>query len=74
MVGGQVLPLQKGVGGEIVSAILKGATTIFGVVLTWQIEHLASLKGRKFPPFRRGGGIGFTLSLGGGGAQNVSDL
>ena len=37
--GGEVLPRQKGVGVEKVSAILKGGgTKSFEVVLTWELD------------------------------------
>ena len=45
--------MKKGVGGGGGLAMLKGGTTSFGVILTWELEVLAilNLKGRckKFP-------------------------
>ena len=56
-VASEVLPLQKG-GAEKVLAMLKGGTTSFEVVLTWELEVLAIVMGgtKSFHPLKGGGG------------------
>ena len=64
--GGKFYPYKKGEGAEKISAMLKGGTTSFEVVLTRELEVLAILKGgaKSFHPLKGGGGgaKSFTLS------------
>ena len=53
-------PYKKRGGTEKVLAMLKGGTSSLGLVLTWELEVLAILKGAKsFHPLKGGGETSF---------------